>query len=223
MRRHSDYLMERARQLYPPSTAEGKIQALNYLLPHIRRMPNPISRQHFAVDAAHQLGIDSALVEEELKQAAVTRRDHLAGPATAGATAVSEAEKLLLRSLAAAPGSGDFVLVAEALDAYPERFAGLPTAPLLGALRGRKGEDALGCVEDPAQRSLLVRVLMAEGSAVEPGGVRAALESLRHTALVREQRRVRTAIAEAERRGEAEEMAELIRRKQIVDQELRAF
>ena len=36
-KRHSDYLLERAIQLFPPRDADGKSKALNYLLPHIRR------------------------------------------------------------------------------------------------------------------------------------------------------------------------------------------
>src|ERR1700744_5867834 len=76
-RRHSDYLIDRAMQLFPSRTAEGKSKALNYLLPHIRRMPNPIVRDEFASDAAQKLGIDSALVREELRQAVRKRRDEV--------------------------------------------------------------------------------------------------------------------------------------------------
>ena len=67
-------MIDRARQLHPPRTPDAKIKALNYLLPHIRRIPSPIGRDEFATDAAQKLGIDSALVREELKQAAARRR-----------------------------------------------------------------------------------------------------------------------------------------------------
>ncbi len=219
-RKHTDYLLERARQLHPPSTPEGKIQALNYLLPHIRRMPNAISRQDFATEAAHRLGIDSALVREELKQAAAARREVLGSQAR---IPVSETEKLLLRSLAADRDSPLFALAAEAFDAHPDYFAGLSTAPLLATLRGRGGADALASIEEPAGRGLLAGVLMAEGTAMEPADLRAAIESLRHSALVRAQREARAAIAEAERRGDAGRVAELMRRKQELDGELRGF
>ena len=78
-RRYQDYLLERARQLFPPRTPDARIKALNFLLPHIRRMPSRIARDEFAMDAAQKLGIDSALVREELKQAAAKRRDSLGG------------------------------------------------------------------------------------------------------------------------------------------------
>ncbi len=219
-RRHSDYLLDRARLLHSPNTAEGKIQALNYLLPHIRRMPNAITRQDFATEAAHRLGIDSALVRDELKQAAANRRDRLPGHVQA---AVSETEKLLLRSLAGAREAEPFRLVAEALDAHPGHFEALGCAALLAALRSRTQEEALPAIEDAVARSLLARVLMAEGSAIAAGDVRAALDSLRHGSLVREQRRLRGDIAEAERRADAVQLASLMQRKQALDRELRAF
>ncbi len=76
--RHSDYLIDRARKLFPPRNPEAKVAAVNYLLPHIRRMPSKIARDEFAADAAQKLGIDSALVREELKTAAAKRRAEIA-------------------------------------------------------------------------------------------------------------------------------------------------
>jgi len=93
-KRHSDYLIERARQLFPSSTADAKVKALNFLLPHIRRMPNRITRDEFAADAAQKLGIDSALVREELKQAAAKRRDSISQVIPT----LSEAEKEVRRA-----------------------------------------------------------------------------------------------------------------------------
>jgi DNA primase len=97
-RRHSDYLIDRAMQLFPSRTAEGKSKALNYLLPHIRRMPNSIVRDEFATDAAQKLGIDSALVREELRQAVRKRRDEVH---SSGVDTLNEAERVLLRAAAA--------------------------------------------------------------------------------------------------------------------------
>ena len=76
-RRQSDYLIERARQLFPGASAEQKVKAMNFLLPHIRRMPETLARDQFAADAAQKLGIDSAVLREELRQAALKRRDHV--------------------------------------------------------------------------------------------------------------------------------------------------
>jgi hypothetical protein len=47
------------------------VKAMNFLLPHIRRMPEKLARDQFAADAAQKLGIDSAVLREELRQAAL--------------------------------------------------------------------------------------------------------------------------------------------------------
>ena len=76
-RRQSDYLIERARQSFPGAGSEAKIKAMNYLLPHIRRIPQKLERDQFAHDAAQKLGIDSAVLRDELRQAALKRQDHV--------------------------------------------------------------------------------------------------------------------------------------------------
>ena len=39
--KYFDYLIERARSQFPGRTPEGKVKAVNYLLPHIQRVPSP--------------------------------------------------------------------------------------------------------------------------------------------------------------------------------------
>src|ERR1017187_4230696 len=55
-RRQSDYLIERARQMFPGASSDQKVKAMNFLLPHIRRMPEKLARDQFAGDAAQKLG-----------------------------------------------------------------------------------------------------------------------------------------------------------------------
>jgi DNA primase len=76
-RRQSDYLIDRARQQFPGSSSDAKIKAMNYLLPHIRRIPQKLERDQFAHDAAQKLGIDSSVLREEIRQAALKRQDHI--------------------------------------------------------------------------------------------------------------------------------------------------
>src|SRR5277367_1801498 len=132
-RRHQDFLIDRARQLFPPRTPEAKVKALNFLLPHIRRMPNRITRDEFAADAAQKLGIDSALVREELKQAAAKRRDSLSQVIPT----LSEAEKVLLRALAGASSDPAHQAAMAGFDANEVHFEGLTVAPILKQLRHR--------------------------------------------------------------------------------------
>ena len=82
--RYADYLIERAQVLFPARTPEAKVKALNFLLPHIRRIPNAIARNDFAENAAQKLGIESSLMRQELKQAAAAAAGERAGGAAAG-------------------------------------------------------------------------------------------------------------------------------------------
>ncbi|HEY1903408.1 MAG TPA: DNA primase [Terracidiphilus sp.] len=83
-RNQSDYLIERARQMFPGASSEQKLKAMNFLLPHIRRMPEKLARDQFAGDAAQKLGIESSVLREELRQAALKRRDHIETRAAIG-------------------------------------------------------------------------------------------------------------------------------------------
>jgi len=67
------YLIERAQVQFPVRSAEGKVKAVNYLLPHIQRIPSRIVRDELARESAQKLGIDSAVLRQELKHAANTR------------------------------------------------------------------------------------------------------------------------------------------------------
>ncbi len=126
-------MIERAWQKYPPVTADAKVDALNFLLPHIRRMPNAIARDDFAADAAQKLGIDSALVREELKQAAAKRRDSM----THAFPVFSEAERVLLRALAGTLSDPACQAAVAGFDAHQAHFEGLTVAAILKQLRHR--------------------------------------------------------------------------------------
>jgi DNA primase len=217
-KRHSDYLLERAMQLFPSRTADGKTKALNYLLPHIRRMPNRIARDEFASDAAQKLGIDSALVREELHQAARKRRDQVNPSAL---DSLKEAERLLLRAMAGAPESRICLRISQALHSQPQSFEGLAVTPILLLLRDRGSIEPLAALPHAGQRALLAQALLRESSEVEMEQVEAALESLQYRQLEALQRRVRADIAEAERRGDWAQLAVFMAEKLKVDRQMR--
>src|SRR5207253_3718685 len=72
--RYFAYLIERARGQFPVRSAEGKVKAMNYLLPHIQRVPSRIVRDELAEEIAQKLNIDNAVLRQELKHAANTRK-----------------------------------------------------------------------------------------------------------------------------------------------------
>jgi DNA primase len=69
-----DYLIGRARQM-DLSTAEGKLRAVNFLLPYVQRSPNRLLRSEWAGQIAQQLRVEEPVLRESLKRAAAERRD----------------------------------------------------------------------------------------------------------------------------------------------------
>jgi DNA primase len=217
-KRHSEYLLERAIQLFPGRDAESKNKAFNYLLPHIRRMPNAIARAEFEADAAQKLRIDSVLFREEVRSAVRGRKDALR---PVNGEILTEAEKVLLRAAASPFSSRTALRIFQALHDQPEFFEGFSIAPILSLLRDRGPLEPLAAVPDPAQRSLLAQVLFRESGGLEMRDIEAALESLKYRHLEALQRRVRADIAEAERRGDLTQLAVFMAEKLKVDRLMR--
>jgi DNA primase len=220
-RRHQDYLIDRARQLFPPRTPEAKIKALNFLLPHIRRMPSRIARDEFASDAAQKLGIDSALVREELKEAAVKRRDSL----SSHTSALTRAEQILLQAFSS-PHNSDLYRIAEA--AYREHesdFAKMraDVHDILTQLRNRENNaDPLQCLSDQDHRRLLAGVFVSvHGAEPQPENVEEAVTTIRRSSLEEQQRSLRTALHEAERQEKTNEVLTLTRQIHEIARKLR--
>jgi DNA primase len=218
-RRQADYLIERARQIFPGASAEQKVKAMNFLLPHIRRMPEKLARDQFAADAAQKLGIDSAVLREELRQAALRRRDHI----EARAITLTEVERVLLRALAIDDPeyAQSRQLAVEALITQPTWFEHLGAFTALQALAARQARDPMEVVEDEAQRALLAEALLAETKPPEENEVQSAIQEIHERTIESRQRELRTLIAEAERRGDVAELALLTQQKLDLDRSLR--
>jgi DNA primase len=219
-RRHQDYLIDRARQLFPPRTPEAKIKALNELLPDIRRMPNRIARDEFAADAAQKLGIDSALVRQELKEAAAKRRDSITP-----ASPLTRAEQILLQAFSS-PQNSDICRVAEA--AYREHEADFAKMRadvhgILTQLRNRDDNaDPLQCLSEPEHRQLLAGVFVSvHGAEPQPENVEEAVATIRRSSLDQQQRILRAELQEAERQERSDEVLTLTRQIHEISRRLR--
>jgi DNA primase len=229
-KRYMEYLIDRAREEFPGRTPDAKAKAMNFLLPHIRRMPNRIHRDEFAADAAQKLGIDSAIMRQELKQAAAQRvesvRSHQQDPA-------SETERILLRALVLPENDAARVLAAEQLSNHPEWYDGLPAAPVLEALaHAPVPTNPLDAAPDQPTRALLALALQQHDDHADSGSnanqsmterVENALHTLERRRLERRQREIRSLIAEADRRGDQAMLAQLTAEKLQIDRKLRQF
>ena len=217
-RRHSDYLIDRAMQLFPLVRPRAKVRPSTTCCPISGACRISIVRDEFASDAAQKLGIDSALVREELQQAARKRRDQVA---LGRRENMNEAERVLLRAAASPPESRVFLRVSQAMHEQPQSFEGLGVTRMLLALARPRGAGASGrLVRSPsasaAGAGLAPRIRRAGARQVE-----AALESLKYRQLEALQRRVRADIAEAERRGDLAQLAVFMAEKLKVDRQMR--
>ena len=218
-----DFLIERAREQFGTRTPEARVKALNFLLPHIRRIPNGIVRSQVAENAAQKLGIESSLVRQELKQAAEHRLESVRAPQP---QAVSEVERILLCALVLPDADSSRVLAAEKLGAHPEWFEELPTASLLEVLvSGPSPENAMAAAPDAGSRALLASALHVSSEVNGPEHessslqVASALESLHERYLERRSRDLRLQMSEAQRRGDNEMLMRLLQEKLALDRE----
>jgi DNA primase len=216
--RQADYLIERARAAFPGGSAEQKVKQMNFLLPHIRRVPEKLAREQFAADAAQKLGIDSAVLREELRQAALKRRDRV----ESRSVGLTEVERVLVRALAINDPANEEArrLASEAIGGQPAWFEHLGVFPALEALALRGARDPMEVVEDTAQRAWLAEALLQDARPPEAAEVRGAVQELEERAMESRQRDLRAQIAEAERQGDFSGLALLTRQKLDVDRAL---
>jgi DNA primase len=216
---YDDYMIERAKQLFPGNSTDQKVKAMNFLLPHIRRMPETLAREQFAADAAQKLGIGSAMLREELRQAALRRRERV----EERAAKLTEVERVLLRALAVTDpdGAEARLLAAEALTNNAAWFEHLGAFGAMQALADRAARDPMDAVVDPGQRALLAEALLGESRAPEANEVESAVQEVQERAIEGRLREMRAQIAEAERNGDFGGLAILTQKKLELDQALR--
>jgi DNA primase len=208
--RHSqkyfDYLIERARTQFPVRSAEGKHKAVNYLLPHVQRIPSRIVRDELAHEIAQKLGIDSAVLRQELRHAAATRSTSaIKAPVEAQ---VTDAEKVLIRALASARQIQTAEDHLSARDGAEEEFdparqaqyvlqseglhRGLATESLAESLLNT-GPEVANVLDIPAtesDRQMLASILLKEDEELTAEIVEASVRALRRIHLKREQEQV---------------------------------
>jgi len=226
--RYFDYLIDRARSQFPVRSPEGKVKAVNYLLPHIQRVPSRIVRDELGMEIAQKLGIDSAVLRQELKHAAINR--------SAGAVKspvqvqVTDAERILIRALT----SGREMQILEqhlsARDGAEEEFdparqakfaleterlhVGLATESLIEALLAApESTDPLAVPMDEASRNLLAAVLMNENEELTPERVEGAVRGLRRSQLRRRLEQVQREL-QSQRNPEPSRMQALLGEKE---------
>jgi len=93
-----DYLIARALKM-DLTTAEGKLRAVNFLLPYVQRIPDPILRSEWATRIAQQLRIEEPVLRESMRKAASERRSEVKARPELVGRAGKPAERRLVQML----------------------------------------------------------------------------------------------------------------------------
>ena len=203
--KYFDYLIDRARSHFPVRSAEGKVKAVNYLLPHIQRVPSRIVRDELGQEIAQKLGIDSAVLRQELRHVASERSaTAVKAPAEVQAT---DAERILIRALASArqmqPGEHTSARDGAEEEFDPARQAqyalqseglhhGLATESLVEILLNA-GAEVANVMEVPcseSERRMLASILLKEEEELTAERLEGAVRALRRIHLRRRQEQV---------------------------------
>jgi DNA primase len=98
-----DYLISRARAM-DLTTAEGKLRAVNFLLPYVQKIPNRLLRSEWATRIAQQLRLEEPVLRAALSKAASERRSEVRTQPELVGRAAKPVERRLIRMLAEAEG-----------------------------------------------------------------------------------------------------------------------
>jgi DNA primase len=226
--KYFDYLVERALKLFPTRSPEGKKNAVNFLLPHIHRVPSRIVRDELANDIAQKLNIDTTVLRQEFKAAAVSRAaGNLRNEPDAD---VTPAEKVLVRAATTVVGE-ETELRHMAVDALAEErlHAGLTTETLLEAIlqnalaveRGEGTDDVMALPLSDADRQRLAKIVMREDDPLTADLLAGALNALRHRRQVSQREGdIKRRIVEAERKNDVAALLRLKQEKLELDRKL---
>jgi DNA primase len=219
-----DYLIGRALEIFAVRSPEGKVKALNYLLPHVQRVPNRILREGLANDIAQKLGIGNAVLRQELRIAA-TRRS-AAHVRTTPDSQITPAEKVLVRAVSATFAE-EAAMRQAALEALTTEnlHLGLATESLLEALL-KNASNLVDPIELPlsdVDRQVFMNIVMRGDAPLSPELLQGALEALRHRSwLVQRERDIKQGISEAERKNDLGTLVRLKQEKLELDRKLAA-
>ncbi|MFN7924457.1 MAG: DNA primase [Bryobacteraceae bacterium] len=204
--RYFHWLADRARGRFDMSSAEGRIEAVRFLLPSIQRLADKYERAAVATELADMLRIDRSLILEQVRG----MRDRDAGPVRKGPS-IPANEKLLLRCLLRNEEARHAVVphLAELRSARP-----LTTGAILKSIAALGPDfdyDALNARLGESDRTLLAAVDFADegdkGQSNEDYGVaqaEACLHRLEESNRDASKADLKQQVKDAERRGDFE-------------------
>jgi DNA primase len=184
-RKYFHYLIDRAQQQFPGKSPDTKVKAVNYLLPHIHRVPSRIVRDELAAEVSQRLQIDSAVLRQELRSAASTRSQKM--EVSSSPLGYSKNERLLLRALLGTAGDSPEEAAAIADEvasvlSHEKLHEGLSSEEHIASVLKsvERGEDVLLSHElSPQARTLFTHLIFQETNYLKDEGYKASADEVR--------------------------------------------
>jgi DNA primase len=213
-----DYLIARARRM-DLTTGEGKLRAVNFLLPYVQKIPNRILRSEWATRIAQQLRLDEPVLRAALSKAAAERRSEVKTKPELIGRAAKPVERRLIRMLA--EGEGFRHELAQRLQEN-QLYLGLETERVLAALvtanlsgQPVQASEVAATLEE-RDRRMLFEILFEESSDLTWEEGESCVEALHHRRAEREladvQRSIESSAAGPDLRALLERKQELMKR-----------
>jgi DNA primase len=213
-----DYLIARARQM-DLSTGEGKLRAVNFLLPYVQKIPNRLLRSEWATRIAQQLRLEEPVLRAALSRAAAERRSEVKTQPELVGRAAKPVERRLIRMLA--EGQGFRNELAQQLQ-QAQLHLGLETEKIFTALiaASLSGEplqpSELAAALEERDRKTFYEILFEDSNEATWEEAQSCLDALRHRQAEQEladvQRSIEASPAGPELRGLLERKQTLMRR-----------
>ena len=213
-----DYLIARARQM-DLSTGEGKLRAVNFLLPYVQKIPNRLLRSEWATRIAQQLRLEEPVLRAALSRAAAERRSEVKTQPELVGRAAKPVERRLIRMLA--EGQGFRSELAQQLQ-QAQLHLGLETEKIFSALiaASLSGEplqpSELAAALEERDRKTFYEILFEDSNEATREEAQSCLDALRHRQAEQEladvQRSIEASPAGPELRGLLERKQTLMRR-----------
>lgn len=217
------WLADRARTKYDVHTSEGVVAVLQFLLPAVQRISDPLERAAIAGDVAGYIGVDRGMVLDSFRKAAANRQEKsIERPKIA----LRPDERMLLNALLTDPDMRVEVVAALRPMESIGRFASRRIFQAIFASEESGGpisyDDVHARVEE-ADQNLLAEAVLREDAYASREEVMAAIASIARSETEEQRRQMKLRVKEAERSGKLEEALRLAGELQAMERRTRGL
>lgn len=212
-----DYLADRAAEKHGLRTPEGKVRAVNAVLPYLAKVPNAILRTQLASRLAERLRVEDVLLRNELNKSVQSRTGEVPVQRAPGTGRVTPSEPELLKAFL-----DDAGLRTEFLPAVLEQglCEGLATEPIFRKLleehrlEGGVNLDRFIASLTAEESRVVFELQFRRETTIDRQSVRQCVEALKQQWQGKKKlASLQAAIKRAESEGNSEELARLLKLK----------